>query len=93
MPSSHGHSAVVASALGHGQLQSTAAHMTASVCMLQVVCPKGHYCKRGSTSPTRCPPLMTCEERSEVPSDNYSGLVLDLLMFDELWLVSMWYRW
>ena len=93
MPSSHGHSAVVASALGHGQLQSTAAHMTASVCMLQVVCPKGHYCKRGSTSPTRCPPLMTCEERSEVPSDNYSGLVLDLLMFDELWLVSMLYRW
>lgn len=36
---------------------------------------------------------MTCAERSEVPSDNYSGLVLDLLMFVGLWIVWMLYRW
>ena len=60
---------------------------------LQIVCPKGHYCKTGSTKPTKCPPLMTCPERSEVPSDNYAGMVLDLLMFLVLWIVWMLYRW
>lgn len=60
---------------------------------MQMPCPEGHYCKRGSTKPTRCPPLMTCPEQSEVPSDNYAGLVLDLAMFAFLWVVWMLYRW
>ncbi len=60
---------------------------------IQIPCPRGYHCKTGSTKPTKCPPLMTCPEKSEVPSDNYAGMVLDLAMFVGLWVVWMLYRW
>lgn len=42
-------------------------------CLPKVECPKGHYCKRGSSRPTRCPPLMTCPAGSDAPSGNTAG--------------------
>ncbi|DBA93405.1 TPA: hypothetical protein ACH3X2_003675 [Trebouxia sp. C0005] len=77
---------------GRGNLFCDAGHYCPNT-TAQIPCPRGYYCKTGSTKPTKCPPLMTCPEKSEVPSDNYAGMVLDLAMFVGLWVVWMLYRW
>ncbi|KAK9815422.1 hypothetical protein WJX72_003407 [[Myrmecia] bisecta] len=61
----------------------------------QFPCPEGYYCKRGSSSMQRCPPLMKCGARAEIPDENYSGVIMDACLFLGLWLLwhlSRWYN-
>ncbi len=41
--------------------------------MPQIVCPKGHFCKRGSQTPMRCPPLYSCPPRHRGPDRQLRG--------------------
>ncbi len=62
---------------------------------LQTTCPAKHYCRRGDTSPSRCPPLVTCPVGTEVPADSYTGITVDVLLFFGLWITwqaSKWYN-
>ncbi|KAK9813958.1 hypothetical protein WJX73_006860 [Symbiochloris irregularis] len=58
-------------------------------------CPEGYFCRRGSESYQRCPPLMKCPQYTEVPDENHAGFTMDACLFFGLWLlwqVSTWYN-
>lgn len=39
----------------------------------RVLCPRGYFCKQGSTLPEHCPPGSLCPPGTEVPLNNYGG--------------------
>lgn len=49
-------------------------------------CPPGHFCRQGSTEPSRCPPGVACPAGTEIPDQNYTGVTVDALLFGVLWL-------
>lgn len=61
------------------------------ICGMQV-CPRGHYCKKGSSQPRRCPPLVACPEGTEVPDRGFSQHVAAAVMVCALMacLVALW---
>ena len=56
-----------------------------------VPCPRGKFCRRGSTEPVRCAPGALCPPLTEVPISNYGGVTADALllcMLGVLWWAS-----
>jgi hypothetical protein len=43
-------------------------------------CKPGHFCKRGSSAMTPCPPLLGCPSNTEAPVDNKLGFALNAVM-------------
>lgn len=60
----------------------------------KIACPRGHYCKQGSTAPQPCPLGSFCPDKTEVPLSNYGGVSADVLLLSLLamiWFVSKQY--
>lgn len=54
-------------------------------------CPRGYFCRQGSTKPERCPPGAVCLSRTEVPIGNFGGVTADaalLGLLGVLWAAS-----
>ena len=43
---------------------------------MQIICPKGHFCKAQSTVPWPCTYLTSCPEGTHVPSLSWMALVI-----------------
>jgi ABC-type multidrug transport system ATPase subunit len=58
-------------------------------------CPKGRFCRRGTTEPERCPLGANCPHGTEVPLENITGFTLDVMLIAVVWLLwkmSAWYN-
>lgn len=42
---------------------------------------------QGATEPERCPLGVACPPRTEIPSNDFSGVMIDMLLFGVLWAV------
>lgn len=56
-------------------------------------CPKGNFCRQGSTEPKPCPPLARCHRGASIPEQDLGALIVVLLLLcSALFVVALYER-